>query len=216
MPSYTRGVIRDQLTAVKLSGTYAVYSIFTTKDFAALPNVSAADLLLLGHINLTTTPLASGSIGFLRARSPAPSRVSKKIGSGAGNTQKRINTFCGTPELQAALRGGWNLSKSGHGVGLRNDAQIVTALAQLSNGSYHAFPMNKNDYDNYGAALGLLSSTTVNTDAERAKVFSGASLPRAGRASIVLSTRSTFSSFFSTATNVVSGGYSILSEEVLF
>lgn len=214
MPSYTRGKSRDQIIAVKLEGNS--YYQFLTKDLAAVNGVSEGDLGLLGHIKLGEGggTLPSGAIVFLRANSPKPPRVSKKI----TGTQGSVGTFCGVEALKNALRGGWNLSKDAVTVGLRATAtggRTVTAIAAISNGALYAFPMNKADFESYKEPLKLEGAESIKNDTDRSKLVSGSSLPRPGKAKLVLSTGATFSSFCSHDAPLSNGFTRMSAERVL-
>lgn len=212
MPSYTRGKSRDNLVAVKLEGNS--YYQFLTKDLAAVNGVSEGDLGLLGHIKLGEGggTLPAGAIVFLRANSPKPPRVRKKI----TGTQGSVGTFCAVEALKNALRGGWNLSKGAITVSVRaTGSRTVTAIAVISNGALYAFPMNKADFETYKEPLKLQGSESITTDTERSKLVSGSSLPKPGKAKLVLSTGSVFSSFCSHDAPLSNGFTRISSEVVL-
>lgn len=193
MPSYTRGKLRDQNIIVQLSDTS--YYQFKTKDLSAVNNVNEGDLSLLGHINIGNggAGLPSGALVFLRANSPKPPRVGKTL----SGTQSSISTFCAVPALQNVLRNGWNLVKPARTVSLRTAGKTITVIASLSNGALYAFPLNKADFDTYGAALGLVTSETITTDAERNKLVAASSLPKPGKAKLTLTTGADFSTFCS-------------------
>jgi hypothetical protein len=218
MPSFTRGKKRDQLVAVRVNTTQQIYYQFNTKDLSAINGVSEADLQLLGHIKIgevgdgNTSSIPAGALIFVRANAPKPPRVTKRTG-GTGASQESVGTFCAVDRLKDALRGGWNLVKQGRVVGLSNNSKTVTAVAKLSNGALYAFPMNKADFDANKEALGLEDATTINTDAERAKLVRASSLPRPGKAKKVLSTGATFTSFYSTEAPLTE--FQAMSQEVV-
>lgn len=213
MSSYTRGKKRPNTVFVYLNNS--IYFGFKPKDIASITGVTASDITALGHIPPSGVP--SGRIKVVGAKAPQPPRVMKKLGNPVGQ-QQSASTFCAYNSLAAAQTSGWSLIKSRRGVTLRSAAaprQSLTAIATLGDGSLYCFPMNKTDFESYGAELGLQSSTLITSDTEREKLVSGASLPYPGRASKLLSNGSTFSSFFSTASqgDVLDAGYDIISEE---
>lgn len=218
MPSYTRGKKRENFTFVAVNNTI-LYG-FKTKDISAIAGVSSADLVTqLGHMTATEAANAGAArIMVVGANAPKPPRVSKKISNAAVGTQQSVSTFCSVITLSAALGAGWNLVKTGRGVILRAASAgkgTVTAVAKLSNGASYAFPMNKADFDAYGAQLGLESAATVTTPDEKAKLVSGSNNPRPGRAALELADGSIFSSFFSSATDLGTSGFSQLTQEVV-
>lgn len=221
MSNLTRGKKRNKMIAVKVVKDQNTYYQFQTKDLAAITGVSASDLAQLGHINVgdaaALASIPSGSFIFYKANAPKPPRVTKKITGGSSTTpdarQESVGTFCAVDALQSALGNGWSLSKPGRGVSLSNTGKTVTALAKLSNGILYAFPMSKADFATFGGELGLESSETVTTAAEKAKVVRASTLPKPGKASKVLSDGSTFSSFYSTNKNPA--GYTLTSEVLL-
>ncbi|CCI18527.1 conserved hypothetical protein [Microcystis aeruginosa PCC 9807] len=212
MPSYTRGKPRDQIRAVLLGGNS--YYQFKTKDLAAVNSVQESDLALLGHIKLGEggETLPAGAIVFLRANSPKPARVTKTL----TGTQGSIGTFCAAQALQNALRNGWNLSKGATTVSLRaTGSRTVTAIASLSNGALYAFALNKADFESYGADLKLQGAESITSDTERSKLVSGSSLPRPGKAKLVLTTGSIFSSYCSHDAPLSNGFTRMSAERVL-
>ncbi|MCC5641209.1 hypothetical protein LC593_36485 [Nostoc sp. CHAB 5844] len=213
MSSYTRGKKRPNLVFVTINDL--MYFGFKPKDLTSLPGVTAADVTALGHVQ--PNAVAPGRLKIIGASAPNPPRVLKKTGAAAGQ-QQSVSTFCGYNNIGLAQAAGWTLTKSRTGVTLRaptSPRQSLTAVAELSDGSLYCFPMNKADFESYGAALGLKNSTTITTTAERNKLVSGASIPYPGRAALLLAGGSTFSSFFSTGSqgSASEAGYDILSEE---
>lgn len=216
MPSYTRNITRDNFVFVPLN-TKILYG-FKTKDLASLAGVSSSDLTALGHLTATAAMAQSGKIYVVGASAPKPPRVSKKLSNAAVGTQKSVSTYCGKTSLGAALTAGWNIAKNGHGVTLQAasaNSGSLTAIATLSDGSKYCFPMNKSDFDAHGAALGLESSTAITTITEKDSLVRGSSKPKPGRVSKKMSGGGTFSSFFSTATDVAEAGYNIIEEEIV-
>jgi hypothetical protein len=221
MSIYTRGKKRDKSTFVTVY-TGLLYG-FKTKDLAAISSVTAADLLSqLGHIS-GTTPTPAGSIKVLGARSPKPPRVTKRIPNAGVGAQQSVSTFCSYPTLTAAMQGGWTVTKTRRGVSLRSkdsSKNTLTAIATLSDGSMYCFPMNKADFSTYKDALGLTSADALGTisDLERAKLVSGSTIPRPGKASIELSGGGIFSSFYSTSATsaAATAGFSIATDEIVF
>ena len=216
MPSYTRDITRDQFVFVPVN-TKILYG-FKTKDLASIGGVSSADLTALGHLTASAAMAQSGKIYVVGASAPKPPRVSKKLNNAAVGTQKSISTYCGKPNLGSALTAGWNVAKNGHGVTLQAasaSSGSLTAIATLSDGSRYCFPMNKADFDAHGAALGLESSTTITTTAEKDSLVRGSSKPKPGRASKKTASGGTFSSFYSSGTDVSAAGYNIIEDELV-
>ncbi|MBD2491135.1 hypothetical protein [Aulosira sp. FACHB-615] len=213
MPSYTRGKKRPNLVFVVINNS--MFFGFKPKDLTSLPGITTADVTALGHVQ--PNAVAAGKLKIIGAKAPNPPRVLKKTGAPTGQ-QQSVSTFCGYNNIGLAQAAGWTLSKSRTGVSLRapnSPRQSLTAIAELSDGTLYCFPMNKADFESYGAALGLKNSTNITTDTERSKLVSGASIPYPGRAAILLPSGSTFSSFFSTGSqgSASEAGYDILSEE---
>ena len=217
MPQYSRGVQRDQLVAVHvIEPSRNVYYAFKTKDFASLQGVSTADLAALGQITLDALP--NGSLFFLRAQSPKPPRARKVINKNPTATQQgSVSTYYGYGREQQVLSQGWNLSTSARAVNLRSSNRSITAIAKISNGAYYAFPMNLRDFQDYGQTLGLLAPSQITSDTERARLVSGASRPKPGKASKDLGNGSTFSSFFSFdgVEQLLGENFSIISTEAI-
>lgn len=214
MPSYTRGQLRDQNVAVKLTAT--TFYQFKTKDLASIAGISASDLAVLGQIPIADdgSGLPSGATVFLRANSPKPARVGKKLNSNSGNVQSNISTFCSFDALTNALRAGWNLQKQALTVSLSITGKQITAIAELSNDVLYCFSLNKADFDQYKEQLGLVGAETITTDAERARLVRGSSLPKPGKAKLKLENGKTFSTFCSHFAPLT-GGFSRISQERL-
>ncbi|AFY43664.1 hypothetical protein [Nostoc sp. PCC 7107] len=218
MPSFTRGKKREDLVYVLVN--QSMYYGWKRKDIAALGGISEADLTNIGHLKAEGATLTAGNVIVIGAKSPQPARVTRKISNATVGQQQSVSTFCAYDKLAAALGAKWNASTSRRAVTLRAPVATrgsLTAIATLGDGSKYCFPMNKADFENYGAELGLTNATTINTDLERNKLVSGSTRPYPGRASKLLEDGSTFSSFFSTAGQgaALTAGYAILSEEVI-
>lgn len=214
MSSYTRGKKRENLVFVLINDL--LYFGFKPKDLTSLTGVTASDITALGHVAVSAA--VAGKIRVIGSQAPKPPRVQKKISGAAIGQQKSVSTFCAYPSISAAQAAGWSLLKSRKSVTLRAssaDRASLTAIATLSDTSLYCFPMNKADYELFGADLGLETASTITTEAERKKLVSGASIPYPGRASKLLAGGSTFSSFFATAQQeaATTAGYDILSEE---
>ncbi|BAZ50507.1 hypothetical protein NIES4103_31230 [Nostoc sp. NIES-4103] len=217
MPSYTRNKKRENLVFVAVNPI--IRFGWKVKDLAAISGISSADLTNdLGHIaeNAVT---GSGIILVVGAQAPKPARVTKKIANAAVGQQQSISTFCAHDKLGTAIKKGWNVTKNRNSVTLRasNPSRpSQTAIASLSDNSLYCFPMNKADFEAYGAELGLVPASGI-SGTESDKLVSGSSKPRPGRASKILSDGSSFSSFYSTSTKkaVIDAGYDILSEELV-
>lgn len=214
MPSYTRGKKRENLIFVLVNDL--MYFGFKPKDISSLTGVSSSDIIALGHVQ--PSAVAAGKIRVIGAQAPKPPRVTKKLSGATVGQQKTVSTYCAYPNIGLAQAAGWNLTKGRRGVSLRASnasRSSLTAIATLSDGSLYCFPMNKADFEAYGAELGLDSSTKVTSDAERNKLVSGSSTPYPGRAAKLLTDGSTFSSFFTTSKqgDASEAGYDIVSEE---
>lgn len=213
MPSYTRGLKRENLVFVLVNDS--MYFGFKPKDIAALPGVSAGDVTALGHVAPSAVP--AGKFRIIGANAPKPPRVTKRLG-GAVGTQQTISTYCSFNSVASAQTAGWSLTKSRSGVMLRSPNSprpSQTAIAELGDGTLYCFPMNKADFQSYGGELGLQASTVITTNMERNKLVSGSSFPRPGRATKLLASGASFTSFFSTENleSLMEAGYDIISEE---
>ncbi|WP_414587410.1 hypothetical protein [Scytonema sp. PCC 10023] len=218
MAGYTRNVKRDNLVFVPVN-TKILYG-FKTKDLTSISGVSAADIAPLGHLTVAAASAQVGKIMVVGANAPKPPRVTKRISTAAAGTQRSVSTFCATPSLARALSAGWNLSKQGGAVLVRPASASrgsLTAIVTLSNGARYCFSMNRTDFDAYGAALGLESAVTINTQAERDSLVRGSRIPRPGRASFETTGGGTFSSFFSTnkTGSLGESGFNQTTEEVV-
>lgn len=214
MPNYTRNKKRSELVFVLVNGL--VYFGFKPKNLTQFSGISSSDITALGHTLADNTSL--GLIKIIGAQAPKPPRVKKKLPNASVGQQQSISTFCAYNQLVAAQAEGWNLLESRKSVILRASNASrgsLTAIAKLSDDSLYCFPMNKADFESYGAELGLINSTSVTTEAERKHLVSGSSYPYPGRASKSLANGSTFSSFFATAKqeDLLDALYDILSEE---
>lgn len=218
MSSFTRGKKREDLVYVLVNA--GMYYGWKRKDFATIAGISDADLTTIGHLKAEGATLTAGNIIVIGAKSPQPARVTRKIANATVGQQQTISTFCAHDKLTAALGAKWNVTTSRKGVTLRAPSATrgsLTAIATLGDNSMYCFPMNKADFDAFGAELGLESASQNITDTERVKLVSGSSRPYPGRASKLLEDGSTFTSFFSTANQsaMLTAGYAILSEEVV-
>lgn len=216
MPSYTRGKKRPNLVFVLINDF--LYFGFKSKDLTTITGVSTSDISALGHIPEGST--FGGKIKIIGANAPTPPKVSKKIPNATVEQQKTVSTYCDYSSLDDAQVLGWNLIKTKQSVNLRSlnvNRSSLTAIAELGDGSFYCFPMNRDDFESYGADLGLQSATGITTESERKRLVSGCSIPYPGKASKLLAGKSTFSSFFATskADDLLSLGYSIESEEII-
>lgn len=210
MPSYTRGKKRDNLIFVAVSEM--VYFGFKSKDFSAMAGISASDLTLIGH-----TPLSSAT-GFkiIGARAPQPPRVKRPIPNAGIGQQRSINTYCAFDKLGDAIGAGWTVTKRKRPIAVKAPSTsrgTMTAIATLSDLSGYCFALNKADFDEYGSELGLKSTLSITNQLERDRLVSGSSIPYPGRAVKSLAGGNSFSTFFSTSTDVLAAGYAILSNE---
>ncbi len=197
MPSYTRGVLRENFVAVRcFSATADTYFGFKTKDFASLPNVSESDIQALGF--LLPEALPNGSLLFVRANAPKPPRARKVILKNPTVSQQgSISSYFSIEQSSAVLAAGWTISKAAMPVALRATARFTTAIAKVSNGAYYCWNMNTADFAAYAEPLGLLSSVNITSATERAKLVRGASLPRPARAVRKFDDAKSFSTFVS-------------------
>lgn len=215
MPAYTRGKKRGDIKYVKV--TTNMFFGFKPKDISSIAGVTEGDIAALGHIAPGSVPPAA--ILVLGANAPKPPRVSRRIKTATVGQQQTVGTFCGFDKMADAQEKGWNIVKYRKGVMLRavNASRgSQTAIAELSDGSLYCFPMNKADFELFGAELGLKSSATVQSETEKSKLVSGSSTPYPGKASKLLEDGSTFSSFFSTSKGsetAFNGAYDVISEE---
>lgn len=214
MPSYTRGVLREDLTFVAANQT--LYYGWKSRDLASVPGISEGELGLLGHYDMVGMSGISGALLVTGANSPKPPRVVKRNPNAAITAAGSVSTFCAYDALGAAMAQGWTLAKKGHGVRLTASTSLtrkVTAIATLSNGIKYAFPLDKADFTAFAADLGLESAEQMTTSLERRKLVTGCQqkpgtcAKRAGTGN--------FSSFYSTASKdaVVANGYNILTDE---
>lgn len=217
MPAYTRGQKRDTMIFVAVNTS--IRFGWKSKDLSAVTGITSTDITNLGHQKQSALT-GTGLILVVGAQSPKPARVTRKLSGASVGQQQSVNTYCAHDKLAAALGAGWNLAKPSRGVTIRGasaDRAGLTAIATLSDGSKYCFPMNKTDFDSYKTPLGLETAATITTATERAKLVSGCSKPRPGKAALQLAGGSTFSSFFSTAKmgDLLGAGYDVLAEEVV-
>lgn len=206
MPAYLRGQQRDILTYVR-ANPRLLYG-FSTKNFSTREGISEADMTALGHLTPAAANQVANAIRVFAANAPKPPRFRKRLANATTAQAATTNTFGSYNAIGTAEAAGWRLSKPGRAVILRRPsaaARSITAIAVLSDGTFYAFPMNKADFDSYGAALALLSSTQITTENERNALVSGSSYPKPGKAALKLGNGSTFSSFYSTAASLTSG-----------
>lgn len=216
MSNNTRGKKRSNLVFVLVNDS--MYFGFKPKDISSLPGVSSSDVTALGHVQ--PGAVVTGKIRIIGAQAPKPPRVTKRLSGATVGQQQTVSTYCAYPSIGAAQAAGWSLTKSRRGVTLRASSASrasLTAIATLGDGSLYCFPMNKADFEEYGAELGLESAASITSDAERKKLVSGSSIPYPGRAAKLLANGSTFSSFFTSSKlgDVSQAGYDILSEEII-
>lgn len=216
MPAYTRGKKRDTIKFVQIVANVPVYYGFASKDFSTITGVTDADITALGHIVASAVP--ANSVQILRASTPKPGTVKKRIAANPSAAQQAsVSTFVAGGSLQTALAAGWQLVKNYKLTSLTQNDRQVTALAELSDGTLYAFPMNKADFDSYATELGLESpsTATLTTLTEKTSVVRGSSWPFPGRAEKVLANGSKVSSFFSTLAEdtAITAGWQIKSNE---
>jgi hypothetical protein len=218
MPAYTRGKKRENLVYVDIN-QYCFF-LFKSKDLSSLSGISTSDVTALGHKTEASVSADTTRIRIIGASAPKPPRATKKLSNAAAGTQQSASTFCGYSSIATAQVAGWKITKTRRSVSLRAASALrgsLTAIAELSDGSHYCFPMNKADFDSYGASLGLKTAVTITTATELGKLVAGSSIPRPGKASIELATGSSFSSFYSSdkRSDAASAGFSIMSEEIV-
>lgn len=213
MPSYTRGRLRDQMVYVSINANLR-YG-FRTKDLSQVAGISASDLTTqLGHT--LVSGVGTGSILCFGANSPKPPRATKRLTRSVSNVQGSVSTFCAFNRVSTAIAAGWSV-RSGRSVGLRSTGRTTTAVVDLGAGqAMYAFPMNTEDFNSYGAELGLQSGASI-TDAELNRLVTGSSQPRPGRATKILANGVTFSSFYSpdNKADLQQNGWRIASDAIL-
>lgn len=137
MPASTLGKKRDKPTIVKATGF--IYYAFNTRDLAALPGVTAADLTALGH--LAQGAATAGAIVVEGANAPRPARFRKRLTGTAENplTQESVTTF-GDGTTAAAINAagalGWRLIKPPSEVGMGATTKGKNVAIKLTNGAY--------------------------------------------------------------------------------
>ena len=103
---------------------------------------------------------AEGAIKVLRANSPKPARVKKRINRNPNVSQQgSLSSWCSAEQVNNALSAGWTLvspAKATRCTPRVEGRRKVTALAGISDGSFYAFPMNLADFDASKTALGLV------------------------------------------------------------
>jgi hypothetical protein len=217
MPSYTRGILRDQLTFVKI-GDSSLYYGFTTKDFASLTGVSlsVANIATLGHLQSTNVP--TGGLRIFGAKSPKPPRMTKVVNANPGPSQQgTVSTFVATNNVAAAETEKWKLTNPGRGVTLTNNARSKTVGATLTGGGIYLWPMNATDVTTYATELGLQIPEQISA-IERAKAFSGATRPRPAKVTKPDANGKNFSSFCSAdkLDNLLAAGWQLLKPEIIY
>jgi hypothetical protein len=213
MAIYQRGQKRNILTFVKCLNPNLYYG-WNTKDLSALPGVSNADLIALGHITPQSLLTTSNAIAILGANRPTPPRAIKIINENPDqSTQGKASTYMGVGSEGTALAAGWKMSGGVKKVNIRQSGRSVT-VAVPCNGGYYAFPMNAGDVTTYAGELGLLLPANI-TGNERARLFSGATRPRPPRVQKQLNTGK-FSSFCDPAKldDLLQAGWSEIESEI--
>ena len=195
MPSYLRGQERNLEKFVLIYQNGDLYYGFNTKDFTGLTGygITDAEITALGHLNLDGVP--DNGIVIIRANSPKPARVKKRINRNPGVNQiGYASTFVAAGSLATAAQEGWKFAQQGRGISLSQSSRTTTAMADLSsNEGLYAAPMNTADFEGSFEPLGLKSKATI-TDQERQRIFTGASRPRPPVVSRVTDTGGEFQS----------------------
>ena len=179
MPSYLRGQERNLEKFVLIYQGGTLYYGFNTKDFESLTGygITSTELTALGHLDLDAVPDAG--IVIIRANSPKPARVKKRINKNPGvNEIGYASTFVAAGSLATAAQEGWKFAQQGRGISLSQTDRTTTAIADLSaSQGLYASPMNTADFQLYRDTLGLQSKANT-TQQERQRIFTGASRPR--------------------------------------
>lgn len=214
----TRGKKRDTLVYVLVN--VKTYYGWKRKDLSSLAGITEADLTTIGHLKAEGATLTPGNIIIIGAKAPQPARITRRISTATVGQQQSVSTFCAHDKTSAALGAKWSISESKKAVNLQAPSASKgshSAIAILSDGSRYCFPMNKADFDTYGAELGLTGAATITTAAERNTLVSGSTRPKPGRATKRLEDGSTFSCYFSTDKqgDMMELGYSIREEEMV-
>ncbi|MBW4482913.1 MAG: hypothetical protein KME14_10250 [Tildeniella torsiva UHER 1998/13D] len=217
MPEYTRGSLRDVLTFVPMNAR--LHYGWKTVDLAARTGISAADIKTqLGHMTAAEAQAVASAILVTGANSPKPARVVKRDPTAPISQPSSTSTFVAFNKLAAAAAGGWSLSKPARGVRLTANVdgkRSVTAIAELSDGTLYAFPLNRVDFDRVATVLGLDSAVSITTATERNRLVTG-SRTKPGRCSIE-DNGGVFQTFFSTAAEsaAIAAGYNIEKPEFI-
>lgn len=216
MVDYLLNKPKETTSYVKISSVINLYYGWLVKDLASLTNVNAADLAALGHLPANTLP--NGALTVFRTSAPKPGRVKKRlVNNPTAAQQAHASTFYAHGALQAAIVAGWKLVKPPRKVSLTKNTRTTTAIAALSNGLLYAFPMNTLDFEKYKATLGLVDSTTMNTQQELDSLISGTNNPRPGKAKLQVPGGGKRTAFFTAGQEVTlaQNGWSIVSREVV-
>lgn len=197
MPSYLRGIERDQAVAVKVyKPQINTYYGFKSKRIEAIDNLNASDVAALGHLPFSSLP--DGALIFFRATAPKPPRCRKVLRRNpAVNQQGSASTFYSVGRERQVIAAGWDLSTGAKSVNLKTKRRYITAIAEMDNGALYCFPLNRNDFDTYAGALGLKAPSAIRNDTDRGSLVMGASRPRPAVAAKDLPDGSSFSSFVS-------------------
>lgn len=215
MPAHIRGTRRELLRFVLINPVFC-YG-WKTIDLAAIAGVSAADIAALGHMDSTAANAVANRVMVVGANSPKPGRVTRKF-PGAVTTQRgSVSTFVGFNAQVAAVGAGWTLAGFPKGVRLTAPGpsrRSITAVAELSDGTRYAFPLNQADFELVRVPLGLQNSTEITTAVERQRLATGMSSTKPGLASNEDSGGS-LSTFYATASEetAAAAGFTIKTRE---
>jgi hypothetical protein len=217
MSQFTRGQFRDNATFVLVNPVFC-YG-WKTVDLAARVGVSNADLVSqLGHMTPIVADGIANRVMVTGANSPKPGRVVKRDRTAPVSQVASTSTFLAYDKLAAATTAGWTLAKQSRRVALAppvDGTRSMTAIAELSNGLLYAFPLNRADFDEFGAALGLQTALQINTTLERRKLATG-SRTKPGKA-LIKNSGGEFSSFFATDAEetAIAAGFKIMKGEFI-
>lgn len=215
MPAHIRGTKRELLRFVLLNSVFC-YG-WKTIDLAAVAGISNTDVAALGHMDSVSANAVANRIMVVGANSPKPGRVTRKFPAATTTQRASVSTYVAYNATAAATSAGWTLSGFAKGVRLAAPGpsrRSISAVAELSDGTLYVFPLNSDDFTLVSAALGLQNSTQITTAAERARLASGMSSTKPGKAGLEDS-GGFLATYFSTTfeDSVAAAGYTILTKE---
>lgn len=166
-----------------------------TINYGFNTSLTGTDGADLGHSN--TSSLGDGVLVTL-ANLPKPARFTKKQATGT------TSSFCGSDAYGTARAGGWRQSKAPRYIGPGKSAKTTRVYVTLNGNVNYIWNMYTVDFEAFGSDLGIkvVDNDTVGV--------MGASLPKPGRASRVVSgegtdNQRTQGSFFEPTANLPEG-----------